>query len=318
MNAARMLEFFDKRVSRGESMVLATVFETRGSTYSKAGAHMLIDGNGVFQGMLSGGCLEGDLAIRAQVVLESNISQIATYDLAQSDDEVYGLGVGCDGMMRIFLQPLHSKNDYSPFSRIADVHRGSATCVVATIIDSGSQSTPAASGAVFQGEAVQVFGAEHELGSAISSEAAITLASGQSALRDMSVSDGDFRVLLAIVETPPRLLVLGGGPDAEPVTAFVAAMGWHCTVVDHRPAYIDNGQFSGADSLQIDVDALSDILNLDDFESYKFRSDLRVQTDDRNHVAELEQLLAGDIEDERFRNIAVTIHYCLPIRDVVF
>ena len=113
---------------------------------------------------------------------------------------------------------------------------------------------------------MQVFGAEHELGSAISSEAAITLASGQSALRDMSVSDGDFRVLLAIVETPPRLLVLGGGPDADPVTAFVAAMGWHCTVVDHRPAYIDNGQFSGADSLQIDVDALSDILNLDDFD----------------------------------------------------
>ena len=42
-------------------------------------------------------------------------------------------------------------------------------------------------------------------------------------------------------------------------------------------------------------------LNPDDFESYKFRSDLRVQTDDRNHVAELEQLLAGDIEDERDR-----------------
>jgi tetratricopeptide (TPR) repeat protein len=42
-------------------------------------------------------------------------------------------------------------------------------------------------------------------------------------------------------------------------------------------------------------------LNPADYESYKIRSDLRPQTPERNHVDELEQLLAGDIEDERDR-----------------
>jgi tetratricopeptide (TPR) repeat protein len=40
-------------------------------------------------------------------------------------------------------------------------------------------------------------------------------------------------------------------------------------------------------------------LNAEDWESYKIRSDLRRQTPDRNHVEELEQLLADGIDDER-------------------
>ena len=40
-------------------------------------------------------------------------------------------------------------------------------------------------------------------------------------------------------------------------------------------------------------------LNSADYESFKMRSDLRKQTPERNHVAELEQLLEGGIDDER-------------------
>ena len=124
MNSTKLLQFFDERCERGESLVLVTVYETEGSTYSKAGAQMLVDQNGIFRGMLSGGCLEGDLAIRAQQVLESGTPQTVTYDLGQDNDELWGMGVGCDGLMRVFLQPLVAKTDYAPFRQIADVMRG--------------------------------------------------------------------------------------------------------------------------------------------------------------------------------------------------
>ena len=123
MNPDKQLRFFDEHRTAGRSLVLAVVFETRGSTYSKAGAHMLINEDGVFRGMLSGGCLEGDLAIRAQLVLESGKAQVVSYDLA-NDDELWGLGVGCDGLMRIVLQPLSPANAYAPFARIATLLRG--------------------------------------------------------------------------------------------------------------------------------------------------------------------------------------------------
>ena len=41
---------------------MITVLSTEGSTYSKMGSQMLVNAVGDFQGMLSGGCLEGDLA----------------------------------------------------------------------------------------------------------------------------------------------------------------------------------------------------------------------------------------------------------------
>jgi xanthine/CO dehydrogenase XdhC/CoxF family maturation factor len=110
LNAIELIRFYEVRRERGEPLVLVTIFETQGSTYSKAGAQMLIDGDAVFHGMLSGGCLEGDLAIRAATVIETGVPQVVAYDLAQ-DDELWGLGVGCDGQMRVFLQLISKEAD---------------------------------------------------------------------------------------------------------------------------------------------------------------------------------------------------------------
>ena len=267
MNPARMLQFFDSRRSRGEPLVLATVFETKGSTYSKAGAHMLIDGDGVFQGMLSGGCLEGDLAIRAQVVLESGVSQIVTYDLSQNDDEVWGLGVGCDGLMRVFLQPITTDIDYQPFASVADVLRGAPSCVVATIVESASSQVPAGASVVVHDDSVSAMGFDHDLVSGITGMARSALRHKRSRTEIVPVSDDDVCVLIGFIGTPPRILVLGAGPDAEPVVNFAAQMGWLCTVVDHRQAYIQNGDFSAAAAVQqVEVDDLGDSLDLSSFD----------------------------------------------------
>lgn len=192
MNSTKLLEFFEARRSRGEPLVLVTVIGTEGSTYSKAGAQMLVDANGVFRGMLSGGCLEGDLAIRAQQVLETGTPQVASYDLRQ-DDELWGIGVGCDGLMRMVLQAIRPEDSYAPFDEVAATWRG----------DSARE---------------------------------ITIPVGAAEIDEVTI----------LVEPAPRLLVLGAGLDVEPVVAFAVEMGWRCTVCDHRPAYLQGGNFSGA------------------------------------------------------------------------
>ena len=106
MTATALKTAFSTWSAKGQSLVLATVYDTEGSTYSKTGTHMLITGEATFQGMLSGGCLEGDLAERARQVVDTGEPQAVTYDLGKNDEELWGLGVGCDGLMRIFLQPL--------------------------------------------------------------------------------------------------------------------------------------------------------------------------------------------------------------------
>ncbi len=56
-------------------------------------------------------------------------------------------------------------------------------------------------------------------------------------------------LLLSLLQPPPAILVLGAGLDAEPVVRFANELGWRVTVQDHRPAYIQSGDFVGAEQI---------------------------------------------------------------------
>jgi xanthine dehydrogenase accessory factor len=113
----QLCEFYWRHASRGDALALITVLNTEGSTYSKAGSQMLVNADGDFYGMLSGGCLEGDLAERSRSIMESGVADIVSYDL-RGDDDVFGLGVGCEGALRIFIQPLSAGSNYEPFASL--------------------------------------------------------------------------------------------------------------------------------------------------------------------------------------------------------
>src|ERR1700692_4193296 len=87
------------------SRVLATVVATAGSTYRKPGARMLIMADGSYLGLLSGGCLEADLKLHAQEVLDSGVPRTVEYDMRGPDDILFGIGAGCEGAMRVLLEP---------------------------------------------------------------------------------------------------------------------------------------------------------------------------------------------------------------------
>lgn len=228
-------------------LVLASVFETEGSTYSKAGARMIINSEGDFQGMLSGGCLEGDLAERARAVLDSGKAQTVTYDLGVNDEELWGLGVGCDGLMRIFLQPLLAEHDYAPFEAIARAHEGDHREIAVTVLE--SQDIEPGATLVTSGDSAESFGLKDADATVLLDEARAALAGQTSLTKSVQVGKATATVLLAMVTPRVRLLVLGAGLDAEPVTRLAGELGWRVTVVDHRPAYIDNGHFDEAEEV---------------------------------------------------------------------
>jgi xanthine dehydrogenase accessory factor len=135
MSARRLIESFARWRASAEPLALATVFETAGSTYSKAGHRILIAASGDYRGLVSGGCLEGDLAERAREAIASGRSRAVTYDLRDEADELWGLGIGCNGLLRVFLQPLTPESGYEPFATIAECLSGTRAGAVATLID---------------------------------------------------------------------------------------------------------------------------------------------------------------------------------------
>jgi xanthine dehydrogenase accessory factor len=100
-----ILELWRGAQGRGERSVLATVCEVKGSAYRRPGARMLLSAGGQTAGMINGGCLDSDLWLRARDIMASGEPQLACYDTTSPSDIVWGLGLGCRGVVKILLEP---------------------------------------------------------------------------------------------------------------------------------------------------------------------------------------------------------------------
>jgi xanthine dehydrogenase accessory factor len=219
-----MLEFLDREMEAGHRLVAAFVIATEGSTYRKPGALMLLSSSGARCGLLSGGCLEGDLHEHAQRLLAGDDRILERhYDGRGSDDPVWGLGLGCEGAMRILLWRLETGSSLTLLRGwlSAAIRREPALLEIDLVSGDGALSL---------GSALR--------GDADSSPPSSVLPSGRATLRD-----GSFAVAAARV---PAMLLCGAGPDAEPVVRMASQVGWQVTVVDHRPAYVEAARFQDA------------------------------------------------------------------------
>ncbi|MEX2525192.1 MAG: NTP transferase domain-containing protein [Gammaproteobacteria bacterium] len=255
-----LVDSFRSRVEKEKVFVLATIVETAGSTYRKPGARMLITENGDMYGLLSGGCLEADLYEHARKVFRDKADTSVFYDMRSSDDLIWGLGLGCDGAVRIRLEYLCPENNYAPLSLIEKALASSTPAVVVTVIDSEHEGFPAGTHFLFPEE-------DSTLPKAIFNAARDALIAGRSSSRTVEVDGGSITLFLGMVEAPTRLLVIGAGPDAVPVTEAARLLGWTITVVDYREAFCETGKFPAADhvihSAPEELDAKLDLPSFD-------------------------------------------------------
>jgi xanthine/CO dehydrogenase XdhC/CoxF family maturation factor len=102
----QILAQLKRLLNSGESFALATVVFVEGSAYRRPGARMLIDENGNWWGGISGGCLEGDLLKKAQLAMRQQTIKNITYDTREDDPFQLGIGLGCQGLIEIIIDPI--------------------------------------------------------------------------------------------------------------------------------------------------------------------------------------------------------------------
>jgi xanthine/CO dehydrogenase XdhC/CoxF family maturation factor len=234
---------FERARERGESLVLATVIRTGGSTYAKPGALMLIANDGEYAGLLSGGCLEGDLREHAREVAATGTARIVSYDLRSTTDQLFGLGAGCEGAMDILLTRHGPEDDWRPLPLMANGFHAGRTSRVAFVTSAGVSGIPL--GLSFDVEDGPDIGANIEKPPPQLRRAAATAKPNTL----MRVPSPEVELFIALIAPAPRVLLLGGGPDAQPVTRLAQFLGWHVTVIDHRAAYLAAGRFPPATQL---------------------------------------------------------------------
>jgi xanthine/CO dehydrogenase XdhC/CoxF family maturation factor len=262
---APLLPLYEREHNAGRAVALAVVVHTLGSTYRKPGALMLIAADGEYAGLLSGGCLESDLHDHALQVIASGRARVITYDTGGSDDLLWGLGVGCEGSMQILLLRVGPENGWQPLALFTAAHRRHERVAAAVVVASPQAALPPGAVILVDGQpgGAPVPLALHDglqslLTRALASGRPVALGGGTDALR----------VLAIPLALPPRLLLLGGGPDAQPLVEFAAHLAWRITVYDHRPAYAQSGRFARAEQVVLGrPEALPETIDLRRFDA---------------------------------------------------
>jgi xanthine dehydrogenase accessory factor len=253
--------------------VLAVVTHTEGSTYSKPGGLMLIAGDGRFAGLLSGGCLEGDLRMHAGHVLESGTPRTVSYDMRGPDDLLFGLGAGCEGAMDIFLLPVGPETGWNPVAFFIDSAARGQVAAAAFLVHSASDEWPAGSAVQSNGDIVApraVRASETPAGADFRSRLLAVVRDAATTQRTGWFDDAkcSARAFIAVLSLPPKVLICGAGPDAGPVVELAAFLGWKTTIVDHRSAYAQPARFPRAASvLCLHPDEAGASLALDEFDA---------------------------------------------------
>jgi xanthine/CO dehydrogenase XdhC/CoxF family maturation factor len=227
---------------------LATLCRVHGSSYRRPGARLLLGGDGARTGSISGGCLEDDVILRARAVAGGGPAEAVTYDTTDENDLVWGVGLGCHGVVDLVVEPLGGGDpDWAACLRGALARRQDAALAV-----------------VFQAEATAALGTRAAL-TADGREWAVTgaeraaladglrgvLANQASHQARIETLPGRPWVFFEYAPRPAPLLILGAGDDAQPLCRMAAELGFAVTVIDPRPAYASKERFPAAETVLV-------------------------------------------------------------------
>ena len=127
-------------MAAGHGVVIATVIETWGSAPRRRGSHAIIRDDGLFDGSVSGGCVEGDVVVAAQALLVSGRG-FARRDYGVQDENAWTFGLACGGKISVLIQTID--DDHYPPAIVDAVieRRGQGRAVpVATSLTSGASA----------------------------------------------------------------------------------------------------------------------------------------------------------------------------------
>jgi xanthine dehydrogenase accessory factor len=240
---ADVLAAIESLSAKGERMALATIVAVRGSTYRRPGARLLVPEEGAPVGNISGGCLEGDVADMARIVMEEGRARLAGWDLTADDDAAWGLGLGCNGAIEVFIEPADRAADVAQALRTA-LQEERPICVVTVLeSDAPDRVAPGARLVVRPGGDVEGSLGDGELDAEATRAADELLDADRSEIRTFAHG---IRSFVEVLEPPLRLVICGAGHDAIPMVRAASAVGWNAVVVDDRPAFLTHERFPGA------------------------------------------------------------------------
>jgi xanthine/CO dehydrogenase XdhC/CoxF family maturation factor len=249
----RIVEVYSNIDFSQRKAALATVVKLYGSSYRRPGARMLITDDGRWEGAISGGCLEGDALRKARQVISSGKPMVVTYDTLDDSTDSLGVGLGCNGIIDVLIEPITPEHISSPihlFKAFTETNQNQVA-VLATVF-------------VAEGETGLHVGDRYQLqanGQVLANKTDISIPdflmkdihkvyqAGKSETKLYLTATGKAEIFMEILQPSIQLVIFGGGYDAIPLVKLARDMGWHVTVSDDCIAHLTPIRFPSANAI---------------------------------------------------------------------
>ena len=225
------LQGFDEK-----PIAVATVIHVEGSAYRRAGARMLVDAEGNSRGMISGGCLEHDVFRHTQETLRSGVARTVRYDSTSDNDILFGTGLGCRGVVDVFVEPV-TRSLRQSFCRAVETCRAARQpSAIATLV------SPYPEHAHFTSERWE---GRPQVQSLLTQ---MDWTDGEPQLRGKGLPDDPYLFVQPVLP-PPQLVIFGAWLDAVPLIHLAKGLGFQVIVINARKNRDSLHLFQEADSI---------------------------------------------------------------------
>jgi len=234
------------RQSEAEAAVV-TVAAVEGSAYRRPGAKMLVPVDGGNVGAVTAGCLEKPVIDLATGIIEAGTPRLEVFDMIETDDDSWGLGLGCNGIIDLFIEPLDASVD-RPLATLAD---GDPATVV-TVVESTDETLVGNRVVTGHGEDRHEVPEREPIPTAVLDAVSATVdqlhGTGETRTVEVEVDGATVTVLTDSMLPSAELLLFGSQNDLPPLADLAADVGFRVTVHSPRGA-VDDGTFPGADTV---------------------------------------------------------------------
>lgn len=238
----------------GEPVAMATVVRTWKSAPRPAGAAMLVTGAQEAVGSVSGGCVEGALFDVGLEILADGQPRYQKYGI--SDDEAFGVGLTCGGIIEIFAERVDSTT-WPELEGIAASLEAEEPVAIATIVNVPEGHE----GRIGRHLVVRLDGTEGSLGTArlddtVREDALGLLAAGTTGFLHYG-AEGErlgegLDVFVASYAPPAQMFVFGAIDFSAALVRVGKVLGYRVTVCDARPIFATTKRFPEADEVVVD------------------------------------------------------------------
>jgi xanthine/CO dehydrogenase XdhC/CoxF family maturation factor len=241
-----IIQAYDEAVKQGKQTALATVVHLEGSSYRRPGARMLVTEDGNLTGAISGGCLEGDALRKAMLVMTGKKTMLVTYDTMDEDDAKFGVGLGCNGIIQVLIEPIDPARTNNPIQFLKTIIAKRQKAVLVTLFSLQDKKNPQPGTCLLLTENGNITGSAPSLNDILADNAKDVFAKQSSSFKNYISDKNSITAFIEFIKPVVSLVAIGAGNDVIPLIEMANVLGWESTVVDGRANYAKQERFPSA------------------------------------------------------------------------